>query len=138
MSPKLTLTSLFAALLISVSFPVYANCNIACYSHKSSLSRWPVGDGIYTQGEVAVDGSYDQWGICRPAGYEAADISKEEHFMILCAAKVPNCNKGDCWAGGETGHSTMLEDEGGEWSDWDDFRSTYLRRYNSEDDWHDF
>lgn len=78
-------------------------CYIACYSRQQDNSIYPVGGGMYVMGQVRVPGSYESR-ICRPKGYEQADISAEPKFKQLCHVSLPNtCNGDSCWAGGDTG-----------------------------------
>lgn len=78
-------------------------CYVACYSHQEEGSIYSVGDGIYVMGQVRVPGSY-VGRICRPQGYESADISAETQFKELCVRNLPNVCKGNSyWVGGDTG-----------------------------------
>lgn len=81
---------------------------IACYSHSSAESLYPISgdDTTFVMGFVeGLPGRYDGNGIFRPKGYERADISGLAHFKELCQQGLPQaCPTADsCWAGGATG-----------------------------------
>lgn len=82
-------------------------CYVACYSHEAGV--YDVGEfGVH--GLVRVPGAYpvsvasnfpdDR--VCRPRGFERADISALRAFKELCNRNIPSCH-GGCWAGGDTG-----------------------------------
>ncbi len=78
-------------------------CYVACYSHQKDGSIYSVGDGIYVMGQVRASGSY-VGRICRPQGYESANISAEPQLRELCTRNLLHVCKGNsCWAGGDTG-----------------------------------
>ncbi len=118
---KVALTSL----LISICFPCsYAQsikftpipadssyqgnpaCYVACYSNNKQDSVYYVGTSdnknIYFHGLVLVGGKYSG-DICKPTGYENADISADSSFKKLCNDKIGSCKGTECWAGGDTG-----------------------------------
>ncbi len=79
-------------------------CYVACYSREAADSTFAVGEGIYVKGQVRVKGGYDEQNICRPEGYEAADISAMKEFGDKCRVYLSSCDaSSDCWAGGDTG-----------------------------------
>jgi hypothetical protein len=87
---------------INNSYKQAPGCYIACYSKEKEGAIYPVGGGIFVMGQVRVPGSY-QSRICRPKGYETADISAEDYFKKLCRKSLPNCKTDtSCWAGGDT------------------------------------
>lgn len=82
-------------------------CYLACYSRQGGV--YSVGGGIFAAGQIRVEGRYVNR-ICRPRGFEEADVSAVESFKKLCNAKVPGCK--DCWAGGDTGGWFGIQENG--------------------------
>ena len=76
-------------------------CYVACYTHDQSLGVYSVGGGIYVAGQYRTQGRYESR-VCKPEGFERADISASDEFKRQCTAYVQGCN-GKCWAGGDTG-----------------------------------
>jgi len=73
-------------------------CYVACYKRTADNAVYPMGQ-YYVAGQVRVDGSY-QARICRPHGYETADISADAGFTEQCTQNIsPACSDGSCWAG---------------------------------------
>jgi|GEM_PF-1545238 len=83
-------------------FQGYPGCYIAAYSHNEEDSVYGVGGDIFVMGQVRVPGRYEGR-ICRPKGYETADISALPEFKELLRRSLPACKDGSCWAGGDTG-----------------------------------
>lgn len=77
-------------------------CYLACYSRDRTGAVYSVGGGIQVMGQVRVPGRY-QGRICRPEGYEKADISALGKFKSLCNGAISSCKDSGCWAGGDTG-----------------------------------
>lgn len=75
-------------------------CYIACYSHDDGI--YSVSDSISVMGQIRVPGEYEGR-ICQPQNYKGQDISKMRQFKDECAKKIPGCESGNCWAGGDTG-----------------------------------
>jgi hypothetical protein len=76
-------------------------CYVACYSRTQESSVYAATRDIFVNGQVRVPGTYEGR-ICKPTGYEAADLSRESHFADVCA-KISTCKDKKCWAGGDTG-----------------------------------
>ncbi len=83
------------------SYTTAPGCYLVCYSRLRGGSIYGVGGGIYVMGQIRVPGRY-RGRVCRPAGYEAKDISAEPRFKDLCGGTFRTC-RGRCWAGGDTG-----------------------------------
>lgn len=78
-------------------------CYIACYSHNSANSAYPIGQDMFVMGVIRVEGHYAQR-ICLPKGYENKDISAELYFKDKCTKHLSHaCQRNTCWAGGDTG-----------------------------------
>jgi hypothetical protein len=78
-------------------------CYIACYTKDSENWVYAVSDEIGVMGMVRVQGYYEQGGsVCRPKGFETADISALASFKDLCDNNLNNCQDQSCWAGGDT------------------------------------
>ncbi|ELR99180.1 toll/interleukin-1 receptor domain-containing protein [Gloeocapsa sp. PCC 73106] len=100
---KAILPANFSRLPTVNDFVGYPGCYVACYSHTKEGSQYSVGGNIYVMGQIRVEGRYEGR-ICKPKGYETADISAEPKFKELCAEKLPEvCQDDSCWAGGDTG-----------------------------------
>lgn len=84
-------------------------CYLACYTRNKASSIYSVGGGIYVAGQVRVSGKY-QDRVCRPKGFETADVSAAQKFKDLCAKHIAGC-KG-CWAGGDTGGWFGIQENG--------------------------
>lgn len=78
-------------------------CFIACYSHQKENSAYAIGNQIYVMGQIRVSGNYNDKRICYPTGFENKDISVAPQFIKLCGEKIKACDKGNCWAGGDSG-----------------------------------
>ncbi len=83
-------------------------CYLACYTRDKNRSVYSVGGGIYVAGQVRVSGKYENR-ICRPSGFETADVSALQKFKDLCR-KIEGCQ--DCWAGGDTGGWFGIQEDG--------------------------
>lgn len=83
-------------------------CYLACYTKDKQNSVYSVGGGIYVAGQVRVPGKYVNR-VCRPSGFETADVSAEQKFKDLCR-KIQGCK--DCWAGGDTGGWFGIQEDG--------------------------
>jgi hypothetical protein len=78
-------------------------CYIACYSHNTKNSIYPVSSNIYVMGQIRVPGHYEGR-ICQPHGFENQDISSATAFKLKCSKNLPEaCSQSSCWAGGDTG-----------------------------------
>lgn len=75
------------------------HCKIACYSYNPLHAGYSIGQGIYVYGTITVPGKVEDH-ICRPKGYDHADISKEPYFTRLCGDHIKECGH-SCWAGGD-------------------------------------
>lgn len=94
-----------------MAYPIYQSeikCKITCFSHNAKNAAYslpanalPAGSkSIYVKGSLMVPGKYDGQRICRPFGYETADISALTEFRGVCQVFVSACRDGSCWAGG--------------------------------------
>src|SRR4051812_4004317 len=62
----------------SIIIPTQTSCRITCFSYDNKEALHPIGNTgtpIYVKGFVTVPGKFDNGRICRPRGYETADIS---------------------------------------------------------------
>lgn len=84
-------------------------CYLACYTKDKASAVYSVGGGIYVAGQVRVSGKY-QDRICRPRGFEKADVSAAQRFKDLCAKHISGCKR--CWAGGDTGGWFGIQEDG--------------------------
>ena len=96
---------------LAMAYPVYQSevkCSITCFSYNGKnafrvLPANPLPAGskpIYVKGRVMVPGKYDANRICRPFGYETADISALTEFKDVCKVFIKTCREDKCWAGG--------------------------------------
>lgn len=82
--------------------PAEIKCRITCFSHNAKSALYPLhqaGKPIYVKGSVMVPGTRNARNICRPFGYEKADISALSEFKDICKVFVKSCGN-NCWAGG--------------------------------------
>ena len=77
--------------------------DIICYSHCADTSLYSVGNDIYVNGRIRLQGTYRQGdGVFEPKGWEGQDISAVNCFKFMCNMAFSGCQNG-CWAGGDTG-----------------------------------
>ena len=80
-------------------------CYIACFSeHKPKEGVYVVGANQHMIGQIRVKGMYSGK-QCIPEGFANQDLRIAEELKEKCQAHFPtHCEKGNCRAGGYTGH----------------------------------
>ena len=95
-STPLTLPTTFAP------YKGLQGCYLACYSNDDTDAVYPVAENIFVKGQYRIEGTYEE-NICRPLGFETANLADLEQFKSYCTENVPSCSGGGCWSGGDTG-----------------------------------